>query len=69
MPAIVVKDELIKKARSVTAYEKDEDIVQAALEEYIIGMENMAEARHMFGKLNSWDPEFAGLTEKWENRR
>jgi DNA-directed RNA polymerase subunit F len=69
MCQIAVDDTLIKEARSVTTMEDDQEIVAEALHSFIAQMKDQRQALQYFGKLKSWDPEFAGLNEKWKTKR
>jgi hypothetical protein len=64
MCQIAADDALINEARSVTTMEDDQEIVAEALHGFIARMKDQRQALQYFGKLKSWDPEFAGFLKK-----
>jgi Arc/MetJ family transcription regulator len=64
MTQIAVDDSLIQKARSLTTLTSNDDVISVALQEFIASSEDRKDALRKFGKIKSWDPQFAGWNPK-----
>jgi hypothetical protein len=62
MTTITINDDVINRARAITALKNDKDIVEVALEGYIDDLKQQSKLLECFGKLH-WDPEFAGVAD------
>jgi hypothetical protein len=62
MTTITISDDVINRARAITALKNDKDIVEVALEGYIDDLKHQHDVLDYFGKLH-WDPEFAGVAD------
>jgi hypothetical protein len=57
---VAVDDGLMNKARSLTNLTSNDDVINAALQEFIASSEDRKDTLAKFGKIKSWDPQFAG---------
>jgi hypothetical protein len=60
MTQVAVDEGLMNKARSLTNLTSNDDVISAALQEFIASSEDRKDALAKFGKIKSWDPQFAG---------